>query len=120
MKHPEFAKRLKEAIQESGIHDTQANLAKEFGVSGPMVWAYKNGEKLPSMEQAIRMAGILNYSVEYLLTGKGHKRPPTTEDQALLEDIKAMPESSKELVRAFVKQPTPTQEQQAKLKADSN
>lgn len=71
MNNQGFANRLKQAIAASGLPDTQSALAKTFGVSGVMVWSYRNGEKLPRMSTAIRIADALKVNVEWLLSGTG-------------------------------------------------
>ena len=75
MKYPEFANRFREACEDAKVPITQESLGKFFGVSGTMAWYYLNGEKLPSMDKAIKMASKLGISVEWLLTGKGQKYP---------------------------------------------
>lgn len=77
MKYPEFAQRLIQAIKASGLPDTQAELATLFGVSGVMIWSYRNGDKMPRMSTAIRIADALNINVEWLLTGKGQMNGPS-------------------------------------------
>ena len=56
------------------------------------------GEKLPSMDSAVDMAGKLDVCVEWLLTGRGRKRP---NDGDLL-DISSLPEAAKANLKAFV------------------
>lgn len=73
MKYPEFAKRFKSAVKHSGVEDTQEGLSKLLGVSSVMIWSYRNGEKMPRMSTATRMAETLGVSVDWLLTGKGEQ-----------------------------------------------
>lgn len=75
MKHPDFARRFKEACRDAKVPTTQDALGKFFGVSGVMVWNYYHGEKLPSMKTAIVIAQKLDICVEWLLTGRGPKHP---------------------------------------------
>lgn len=75
MKHREFSKRFNQAVEASGLPATQKALGKLLGVSEVMIWSYKNGEKLPRMSTATRMAEKLGVSVEWLLTGSGVMRP---------------------------------------------
>jgi transcriptional regulator with XRE-family HTH domain len=70
MKHPDFAERFKQAVIHAGVKNTQKHLAKILGVSEVMIWSYKNGEKLPRMSTALRIAETLNVSIEWLLQGK--------------------------------------------------
>lgn len=71
MKHSEFAERFKAAVRYAGVEDTQQALSRLLGVSPVMVWSYRNGEKLPRMSTATRIAGKLGVPVEWLLTGTG-------------------------------------------------
>lgn len=71
----EFADRFKSLVAEIGAPTTQKRLGAWLGVSGTMAWCYLNGEKLPAMASAIAMARKLNCCVEWLLTGRGPKRP---------------------------------------------
>lgn len=71
MKHPEFARRFKEAVVAAGVSDTQDSLAKLLGVSTVTIWSYRNGDKLPRMSTATRIAKALGVSVNWLLTGEG-------------------------------------------------
>ena len=70
-KHPGFAERFQQAVTRSGVKDTQKSLAKLLGVSEVMIWSYKNGEKLPRMAMAVKIAETFNTSVEWLLQGSG-------------------------------------------------
>ncbi|MEO0442982.1 MAG: helix-turn-helix transcriptional regulator [Pseudomonadota bacterium] len=72
MKHPGFAKRFKQAVASAGISDSQKGLSKLLGVSEVMIWSYKNGEKLPRMAMAVKMAETFNTTVEWLLQGTGN------------------------------------------------
>ncbi|WP_444890023.1 LexA family protein [Microbulbifer sp. DLAB2-AA] len=71
MKHPDFAKRFKQAVTHAGVEDTQEALARLFDVSTVTIWSYRNGEKLPRMSTATRIAETLGVSVDWLLTGAG-------------------------------------------------
>jgi transcriptional regulator with XRE-family HTH domain len=87
-KHPdiEFGNRLQRLINEAGLsHLTGDELGKRFGVSGPMLTYYRQGDKLPAMRTAIRMAVSLNCCVEYLLTGRGPKHPGIPDDDGIDE-----------------------------------
>lgn len=71
MKHPDFAKRFRKAVQVAGVEDSQQALGKLIGVSGVTIWSYRNGEKLPRMATAAKIAGALGINVNWLLTGAG-------------------------------------------------
>lgn len=63
-----FGKRITLAIDAAGLED---NPVKLFGVSQPMIWAYKNGLKMPRMAKASHIANVLGVNVNWLLTGAG-------------------------------------------------
>lgn len=71
MKHPEFAERFTEAVALSGVESTQKALGKLLGVSEVMIWSYRNGEKLPRMAMALKMAEVFGVSIDWLLQGRG-------------------------------------------------
>ena len=53
----DFGNRLQRLINEAGLADlTVDQLGKRFGVSGPMVTYYRQGEKLPAMRTARKIA----------------------------------------------------------------
>lgn len=71
MKNPGFAKRFRTAVKYAGVEDTQQALSRLLGVSPVTIWSYRNGEKLPRMSTATRIANKLGVSVDWLLTGSG-------------------------------------------------
>lgn len=71
MKHPKFAERFTQAVALSGVESTQKALGKLLGVSEVMIWSYRNGEKLPRMAMALKMADEFGVSVDWLLQGTG-------------------------------------------------
>jgi len=74
MKYPEYAARFKKSWKESTTPvKTQKELARLLGVAQATVSDWINGEKLPSMDTAIKISNKLGCSTEWLLTGKGQK-----------------------------------------------
>ncbi len=71
MKHPKFAERFNQAVSLAGVESTQKALGKLLGVSEVMIWSYRNGEKLPRMAMALKMADEFGVSVDWLLQGNG-------------------------------------------------
>ncbi len=71
MKHPKFAERFNQAVALSGVESTQKALGKLLGVSEVMIWSYRNGEKLPRMAMALKMAEEFGVSIDWLLQGRG-------------------------------------------------
>ena len=86
----------------SKLDKTHKGLAKKFGVSSTMVWHYRNGEKKPSMDQAIKMSKILGINVQWLMTGEGPKRTPTSEEQNLIEWILSLSESERNALNTLL------------------
>lgn len=87
MKHEAFSKRFIRACKEAGLPDNQVDLGKCFGVSGPMIHAYRSGDKLPSMDTALKIAHGTGVCVEWLLTGRGDIRPVESSYSAEILDI---------------------------------
>lgn len=58
-------KRLRELRAESGL--SQAKLGKELGLSAATIGYYENGDRLPDIEKAARIATYFHVSVDYLL-----------------------------------------------------
>lgn len=52
-------------IQSNGI--TPYRIAKETGISQGLMNEYKNGKKLPTLQNIIKIADYLDISVDYLL-----------------------------------------------------
>ena len=73
MKYSAYAARFKWAWNESEAPKTQMELAKWLDYSQPMINYWLNGEKLPSMDTAIKISEKFGCSIEWLLTGKGQK-----------------------------------------------
>ncbi len=96
-----FAARLIEAINESGVPDSQSALGQLFGVSGVMVWSYRNGEKLPRMNTALRIASALGVNVEWLLTGSGpkHSKPASLRENGASYNLGSDTNSEKAMSR---------------------
>jgi hypothetical protein len=102
MKNVDFARRFQEACTETHLPTSMDALGKVFSVSGVMAWNYWNGEKLPSMRQAILMAKKLNVCVEWLLTGRGPKRPTDLIPGREIVDITDLPGDAKTIILSTV------------------
>ena len=76
MKYPDFAKRLIIAWRKcDSAPDKQTPLSKWLGFSQPTVNDWLNGKGLPSMNTALKLAGLFGCNVEWLLTGRGPMCP---------------------------------------------
>jgi transcriptional regulator with XRE-family HTH domain len=73
MEYLNYAKRLKELQSDKGIK-TQIELSAWTGFSKSIISAWMRGEKIPSMDTALKIAEMFDVRVEWLLTGKGSKR----------------------------------------------
>lgn len=103
MKNQAFALRLRTLLDEAGIDATQPAVARAFGCSVTMAWNYLNGEKLPGMANAIKIATRLGCCVEYLLTGRGPKRPqPPCGDPCASIDVAELSEKQRAILQETV------------------
>lgn len=98
----DFARRFRALCIEADFPTTQNELGKILGVSGTTAFNYLNGLKLPSMPRAIHFAKLLNVCVEYLLTGRGPKRPAGSATLAEQIDESSLDVESKVAMRAFL------------------
>lgn len=69
-----FWERLSEAMREAGKDPTQAGVADLLQIKQPSAYKYCHGG-YPSLANAIVLAEKLRVCVEWLLTGRGVKRP---------------------------------------------
>ena len=74
MEYLDYARRLKELQTDKGIK-TQIELSAWMGFSKSIISAWMRGEKIPSMDTALKIATMFDVCVEWLLTGKGPKHP---------------------------------------------
>lgn len=80
--------------------DRRDDVGKRLGVSGPAVTYWWNGDRLPTMNQAIVIATEMSCCVEWLLTGRGPMRPRPSETDCL--DISELPDVEKAIFKAHV------------------
>lgn len=102
MKYSEYAGRFKRLWSESDAPKTQKELAKWLDYSQPMINYWLNGEKLPSMDTAIKIANKFGVCVEWLITGKGEKRPGEGVDLNRVIDITYLSNDDAEFVANLV------------------
>lgn len=101
MKYPGFSKRFVQMCKERNAPDNQTELGKLLGVSQSLIAYWKNGNRLPTLENGIIAADYLGCNVEWLLTGKGEKYPNIKNEMLL--DISKLSEKDREIVKALVK-----------------
>lgn len=61
----EFSERLKDLRKQAGL--TQVDVAEELGISQPAYASWERGLKKPTQENLVKIAQILNVSVDYLV-----------------------------------------------------
>ena len=70
---------------------SQAQLAERIGITKSMVSAYENSIRMPSYPVLIKIAGVFNVSVDYLLgieSGPSLRTDGLTEKQiAVIQDV---------------------------------
>ncbi len=101
MEYKEFAKNLKELQSEKGFK-TQHEFAKYIGVSKSFISVLLLGEKLPSMDTAIELCKKFNVSLDWLMTGRGSKRPGGESAHPLHKEIAALSPEQQAEVANFV------------------
>lgn len=92
----EFGERLSRLLEEPPFTGmTGRDIAKRLGVTEPMLSNYRSGKKLPAMKKAILLAIKLNVCVDWLLTGRGAKRPgapnPDEDGNTITFDMTGIP-----------------------------
>ena len=70
----EFSERLKDLRKQAGL--TQVDVAEKLGISQPAYASWERGVKKPTQENLVKIAQILNVSVDYLV---GNKKKKTDE-----------------------------------------
>lgn len=61
----EFSERLKTLRKEAGL--TQVDVAEKLGISQPAYASWERGLKKPTQDNLVKIAQILNVSVDYLV-----------------------------------------------------
>lgn len=61
----EFSERLKKLRKDSGF--TQVDVAEKLGISQPAYASWERGIKKPTQENLVKIAQVLNVSVDYLV-----------------------------------------------------
>ena len=98
----EFRERLREEIAFSEL--TNKEVAARAGITLRALTSYVSGQAcMPSADVAVRIAKVLNTSVEYLLTGEGATVPYGTAEEdsrRLLHVYATLPSEQKQLLLA--------------------
>ena len=67
----EFSERLKKLRKEAGL--TQVDVAEKLGISQPAYASWERGVKKPTQENLVKIAQVLNVSVDYLVGNSEEK-----------------------------------------------
>lgn len=77
----EFSERLKNLRKQA--HLTQVDVAEKLGISQPAYASWERGVKKPTQENLVKIAQILNVSVDYLV-GNSEKKDEDLDNIELL------------------------------------
>ena len=98
----DFRERLREEISFSGLSNKE--VAAQAGITLRSLVSYVSGQScMPSADVAVRLAKVLNTSVEYLITGENAAAPHGTAEEdsrRLLHVYAALPTEQKQLLLA--------------------
>lgn len=96
----DFRERLREEISFSGL--SYKELSAKTGISKRTIISYVSEQScMPSAEAAVKLAEVLNTTVEYLIAGeKGNNSNSTEESRKLLHIYLSLPEEQKKLLIA--------------------
>lgn len=84
-----FGDRLAGAREAAGL--TQGELARKLGVKEKTIHAWEDDLSEPRANRLQMLAGLLNVSLMWLLTGRGEGVQPPLEDQAPMpEDVESV------------------------------
>ena len=67
----EFSERLKDLRKQAGL--TQVDVAEKLGISQPAYASWERGVKKPTQDNLVKIAQILNVSVDYLVGNSEEK-----------------------------------------------
>lgn len=97
-----FGDRLADAREALGM--TQADLAQRLGIKPATVEAWENDLSEPRAARLNILAGLLNVSLRWLMTGEGEGLSAPVDEMALPEDIHHMMGELREMQRDMVRQ----------------
>ena len=98
MKTREFGVRLTQYRERLQLSITE--LANRIGVDYMQVSRYEKGQSLPSLESAVRLAQVLEVSLDALATGSEPPEPPAFKNKRLfkaMRDLDQLPADRQEL-----------------------
>ena len=94
----EFSERLKSLRKQAGL--TQVDVAEELGISQPAYASWERGVKKPTQENLVKIAQILNVSVDYLVGNSEEKADELDNIELLFRmNSKGLTEEEKEIFK---------------------
>ena len=97
----DFRERLREEIAFSGLSNKE--VAAQAGITNRALVSYVSGQAcMPSADVAVRLAKVLNTSVEYLMTGEHASIPNESNEDTrkLVHVYGSLPSTQKKLLLA--------------------
>mgnify|MGYP000752062887 CR=1 FL=1 len=95
----EFSERLKNLRKQA--HLTQVDVAEKLGISQPAYASWERGVKRPTQENLVKIAQILNVSIDYLVGNSDGKKENELDNVELLFRLnsKGLTEEEKEIFK---------------------
>ena len=94
----EFSERLKDLRKQAGL--TQVDVAEKLGISQPAYASWERGVKKPTQEKLVKIAQILNVSVDYLVGNSEEKADELDNIELLFRmNSKGLTDEEKEIFR---------------------
>lgn len=94
----EFSERLKTLRKEAGL--TQVDVAEKLGISQPAYASWERGVKKPTQENLVKIAHILDVSIDYLVGNSVEKSDELGNIELLFRmNSKGLTEEEKEIFK---------------------
>lgn len=94
----EFSERLKKLRKQAQL--TQVDVAEELGISQPAYASWERGVKKPTQENLVKIAQVLDVTVDYLVGNSGEKSDELDNIELLFRmNSKGLTEEEKEIFK---------------------
>ena len=94
----EFSERLKKLRKDAGL--TQVDVANKLGISQPAYASWERGVKKPTQDNSVKIAQVLNVSVDYLVGNSEEKTDELDNIELLFRmNSKGLTEKEKEIFK---------------------
>lgn len=94
----EFSERLKDLRKQAEL--TQVDVAEKLGISQPAYASWERGVKKPTQENLVKIAQILNVSIDYLVGNSDEKSDELDNIELLFRmNSKGLTEEEKEIFK---------------------